>query len=185
MSYDLNTNKITKFSNKKLFLIDSSAFGKIEELWKITGTNLLLLMEQSQKVHFFLSNEVCVELMKGPRELDCKFLIDHIINVEGSGSYDLKENKFIIEENGQTKYIVLNKISWQDYNQVILCQNHPELILVSNDRKLLKSAGFVIKDRVIGINALFDEMIKLEPGYKEYRSLKSKALEIFELKSIK
>lgn len=184
MSYSLNETKIAILSDRKLFLIDSSAFIRIEDLWKITELNLLFLMEQSQKVHFFLSNEVCVELMKGPRDLDCGFLINHIINVDGSGPNDSKENKFLIKENGKTKYIVLNKISWQDYNQVLLCQNHPKLTLVSNDRKLLKSASAVIDKRIIGINALMDEMIKLEPKVKEYKSLKSKASEIFELKKV-
>ena len=99
-------------------------------------------------------------------------------------SHDLKENRFLIEENGQIKYIVLNKVSAQDWGQVLLCQNHPELILVSNDRKLLKSAGIILKERVIGINALIDRMIQLEPEIQEYRKLKEEALKLFELKKV-
>ena len=99
-------------------------------------------------------------------------------------SYDLKENRFLIEEDGQIKYIVLNKISAQDYNQVLLCQNHPELTLVSNDRKLLKSASLILKERAIGINTFMDRMIELEPKTKEYQTLKEEALKLFKLKKV-
>lgn len=82
MSYDLNNAKLSKLINKTLFLIDSSAFCRIEELAVATGLHLLLLMKSSTKTHFLLTNEVFVELMNGPRVLHPKFILDHIINAE-------------------------------------------------------------------------------------------------------
>lgn len=92
MSYDLNKVKIERLKSKRLFLIDASAFCRLEELASITGVHLLLVMKKSSKVHFLITNEVWVELMNGPRIIKPRLILDHIINVEGGMSYDLKEN---------------------------------------------------------------------------------------------
>ena len=163
MSYDFNAQKIKAVEDKFLFLIDSSAYIRFEELEQLTGINLLKLLHESSKhSYYLLANEVLIELMKSPRIIPIEPFIEHIINLESAIDKNWKENRFIVEEEGQLKYILLNKISSTDYGQVLLCQNHNQLYLVSNDRKMLKSAAFVIGERCLGINKLLNKLSTIE-----------------------
>ena len=94
----------------------------------------------------------------------------NIIFIEGS----------LIEENGEVKYIVLNNISATDYAQILICQNHKTLILVANDKKMLKSAIQVIKERrVIGIPALLNWLLVLYPDNGRLKALKETGDKLF------
>ena len=131
-----------------------------------------------------MTNDVFVELSNGPRQIPVTFITEHIINSEGSFLPDWKENRFLIKENGEIRYIVLNKISTVDYSQVLLCQNHPELTLVSNDHKLLKSAKVVLIDRVIGPPSLIEQLIDLHPIHEDLKKITEAVKKIYSFKKV-
>jgi len=108
--------------------------------------------------------------------------INHVLNAESAINADWKENRFLIKDNGQTKYIVLNKISPTDYAQILLCQNHPELVLVVNDRKMLRSGSQIIPERIIGIPALLNRLLDVFPENDRLKTLKNTGEYIFKKK---
>lgn len=181
MSYDIIKVKISQYTDKTLFLLDSSAFCKFEEIEKESGIHLLEIIHNSNKAHFFITNEVLVELMNGPRNLDIRIYKNHIINVEGSMDPNWKENRLLVEEDGELKYIIGNKVSNVDYNEIMLCQNHSELILVTNDQRMLKNGSRVLPGRIYGPPRLIERMIELEPNNTRLVKLQEVALQMYEL----
>jgi len=179
MSYDLNVSKLSKFKGKTIFLFDSSTFCRYEELFLYSGINFFEVLGKLDRIIFLLTNEVIVELMNGPRKLHPKFLLDHIINVEGSMDHSLKENRFLYEKKGKLHYMVLNKVSAVDWNQVLLCQNHSDLVLVTNDRKLLKSSKVILGDRSFGAASLIYKLLEMYPDDTDLQSLEIKSKELF------
>jgi hypothetical protein len=177
-------NKILQLYGKKLnFLLDTSAILYFQELYRHCGASIFKAMAECQDINFFVLNYVLSELLQGPKGLNPTQLgplINHILNSEYSSDPKRKENRFLIEVNGETRYIVLNNISTTDYAQVLACQNHKELTLVSNDVKLLKSAAQVIKERrVVGIPAMLDRILFLYPKNKRIKVLKETGDKLF------
>lgn len=188
MSFDINENKIKKLSNagKELFLIDSSAFCRFEEVDRISDFSFLTYLKNVSHVHFFVTNEVLMEIANGPRNLNFSFFNDYMLNAEVSFSPNYKENKFIIEENGILKYVELNKISGQDYGQIHLAQNHPELKIVTNDEKFLKSATSLLgEERVRTPFNFLEFIINKDPQNHELKKYRDASLDIFKLKKFK
>jgi hypothetical protein len=133
--------------------------------------------------YFFVSNEVVVEIENRPRKFKFGYFINHILNSPISMDSNWKENRFLVKENGETRYITLNKVSNVDYGQISLAQNHPELTLVSNDRKLLKSAAHIIPGRVLGMPILIERLCDKYPDNKPLKSIKKTLGQTHELKS--
>ncbi len=179
-----NNSKILANVGKKYnFLFDTSTILYFEQMWKQCGASIFIVINEIPDVNFFVCNEVLSELISGdhgfnPAQLNIFF--DHILNAESSMNREYKENRFLINEGGEVKYIVLNKISTTDYAQILLCQNHPELVLVANDRKLIKSGVQVVSGgRVIGIPALLDRLLSIYPDNERLKVLKRTGNEIF------
>ncbi len=184
MSYDINNKIIANLKGLEVYLIDTSAFCRFEELEKLCGINILNVIKGSAHSTFLIPNSVILELANGPRTLDYKFLTSHIINSEYSGDPNWKENRLIVQENDKLAYIVGNKVSATDYALISLCQNHPELFLVSNDKKMLKNALIVLeKEHVLGAPMLIDRLIS--KGYtKDLQKLKEVMGKVFEMKKL-
>lgn len=183
MSFEINNIHISKHKGKDMYLLDSSVFVKSEEMSLSCSIDFIDTLSSLSRECFFISNEVLVELMNGPRQVNIGYFQNHILNVEGSMDHSLKENRFIIEENGQLKVIKLNKVSIVDYNQIHLCQNHTELILISNDRKQLKSAAQVIPGRVLGLPVLVNKLATKYPANKRISELNNFSKKVYEIKN--
>lgn len=180
MTYDLNNKKLKAINPKKIYLLDSSAYIRYEELYSMSGINLFSILEKITDIEILMTNDVLVELMNGPRVLSAKFMLDHIINSEGSMDHSLKENRFLFESEGKLSYLTQNMISATDWGQIFLCQNHPELTLVTNDRKQFKSARAVINDRVVGAFSFLELLIDVYRDNMDLKELRKKALELFD-----
>lgn len=182
---DLIAEEIERHKNKSIFLLDGNVFDIFLKIDGIAGFSILDLIKELPEFHFLVTVEVLAELMNAKFWTpNIQYFFEHIINVEGSFNKKEKESRFIIEEDGKLKYIELNKISAQDCNQILLCQNHPELILVSNDKKLIKSARFLIKDRAVTPFGLINVMLKQKPDNKKLQIYKKAAENIFSLKPL-
>jgi hypothetical protein len=178
-----NTKLILSTGKKYNFLFDTSTILYFQELYIAFGVNIFKVMEECPNVNFFVINHVLSELMQGKKGISpyqLRRFFNHILNSESSTSHNRKENRFLIEEKGEVKYVILNNISATDYAQVLLCQNHRELTLVANDKKMLKSAAQVIKERrVVGIPAMLDRLIHVYPNNKNLKLLKKTGDEMF------
>jgi hypothetical protein len=149
------------------------------------------LMQNSSKFDYFISNDVVLELMNGPRNFNfLKLVKGKILNAEGSLDHNSKFKSFIIEKNGRLSAIPLYGISAEDYNQILLCQNHAELILISNDIKLIKDATVILDKRIKGVPNLID-LIEKEEKYspeagilKKFIDVNRKRIGDFDLKNL-
>lgn len=178
-----NSSIIFNSGKKHNFLFDTSTIRYFEEMYRQCGASIFFAMSQMEDVNFFACNEVLSELMNGPggfNPANFNIFFNHILSSESSMNRDRKENRFLINEDGEVKYIVLNKISATDYAQILLCQNHPELVIVANDRKLIKSGAQVIPSRrVIGIPALLNRLLKIYPDNERIKALKKTGDEMY------
>lgn len=160
---DSNKKKIESLKGKELFLFDSSAFQIFEEWGLALHFDLLGKIQESPRHHFFITNEVFVELhQKRQPEYMARFF-KYILNSEASMSHETKFNLFPVEIDGKIIAVQTNAISVEDFNQVWLCVNHPELSLISNDRKLLKTTAVVLKGRVLGPSTFIRKFIEMYP----------------------
>lgn len=184
MSNNYNNRKIASIKNKKIYLLDTSLYIRSEEIFEVTGLSLINILHASNKVAFFSTNTVFTELSRGKRQISPKFIYDHILNSEISMNPKWRENRFIIEKNGKIGYIVLNKISATDYGQILLCQNHPELALVANDHKLLKSAKIILKKRVIGPPTLIKQLLQFHPQNKKLHKINKVVKKLYKIKKV-
>lgn len=177
-------NKVLLTKGKKYnFLFDTSTVLYFQVMYECCGASIFKAIGECPKVNFFVLNHVLSELIQGPKGINPTQLnpfFNHVLNSESSMDHDRKENRFLIEEGGEIKYIVLNNVSATDYAQILICQNHRELTLVANDKKMLKSAAQVIKERrVIGIPALLDKLSALYPDNERLKMLKKTGDELF------
>lgn len=183
MDIDINRNIIAEKGKKYNFLLDTSTIIYLEIIWKKCGANMLMTLEKLPDINFFVTSQVLVELMSGKKGYSTGILGDydgHILNSEGSFVPNWKENRFLIEQDCEVRYIVLNKISDTDYSQILMCQNHLELTLVTNDRKMLKSGVQVILGRrIFGIPAFLEKLIDLYPKNKRLLVIKETADQMF------
>lgn len=182
MSLGNNRDRIEKYAGKTIYLFDTGVFARSEEIQKFCGINFVDVFKKLPNEHFFISNEVLCEISNS-RNLNYDYFLNHLLNAEGSMDPNWKENRFLFEENGEIKIVVLNKVSRTDYMQVLLCQNHEELILVSNDRKLLKSAVQVIPGQVLGVPVLVERLRRKYSDIKELEMIGNTLKQIYKLKN--
>ena len=178
-----NNSILSKNGKKYNYLFDTSAILYFQTLYEHGGASIFKAIEECPNVEFYVINDVLSELMQGPKGINptqtAPFL-NHLLIAESAMDHNRKENRFIIKEGGELKFIVLNSISATDYAQVLVCQNHEELTLVSNDIKLLKSASQVLTGRrTTGIPALLDKLLFLYPNNKSLLTLKKTGDSIF------
>lgn len=179
-----DNNQILLAQGRKYnFLFDTSTILYFQVMYEHCGASIFTAIGECPKVNFFVLNDVLSELMQGskainPTQLNTFF--NHILNPESSMDYKRKENRFLIEKNGELKYIVLSSISATDYAQVLVCQNHTQLTLVANDKKMLKSAAQILSGRrSVGIPAFLDRLLAIYPENERLKVLKRTGDELF------
>ncbi len=180
---EINKNVIFTMGSEFIFLIDSCTYSDIQLFVRHTGIDLLREIESLDSFDFLISNNALMEVMNGPDNVDIDFLLNHIINAEGAGSG--KDNRFIVDSNGTPSVVELRMVSQSDMNMILLCQNHPELRLVTNDIGLLRNGQQLLgPNRVFGLPVLIEHLLKSEPDRQSLRNAKEKLTDIWELKPV-
>lgn len=181
-----NVKILERFGKKHNFLLDTSAILYFQVMYEHCGASIFIALEECNDVNFFVLNLVLSELIQGPKGLNPTQLttfFNHILNSESAMEPNRKENRFLINDGEEIKYLVLSNISATDYAQVLVCQNHLQLVLVANDKKLLKSAAQVLEGRrSVGIPAFLDRLLVLYPQNERLKALKKAGDELFEKK---
>lgn len=158
---DATKNKLLRMGRATNFLIDSSAFIFIEDLSQKIERDIFQEIDSSNSLQFFITNDVAVELWQNRDDKYMDPFLKHMINSEISAQRGVKLDRFAVEQNGEIVAAKINNISIPDYGQIVLCQNHPELSLVSNDRKLIKSTFLVLGERVMNPIQMINKFLEV------------------------
>lgn len=179
-----DNNKTLQAQGKKYnFLFDTSAILYFQVMHQHCGASIFTVINECPEVNFFVLNDVLSELIQGQKgisPLQLNVFLNHILNSESAMDLNRKENRFLVKEDGEIKYTVLNSISATDYAQVLICQNHAQLVLVANDKKMIKSAAQVLEGRrIVGIPAFLDRLLLLYPKNERLKALKKAGDKLF------
>lgn len=148
--YLLDTNIIIKVWNKYPTLLDS--------------------IENIEFIDFKISEDIAGELsvkeyvkFKEDFVLSNKFLklLGHIItNSSPTLNEDSIQNGFIKYEKNKNIYFVNgDKISINDYSLIGICEKNKEYTLVTEDKKMLRNAKFILDaSRVLNFQEFLDEL---------------------------
>lgn len=181
-----NNKVLQVYGNKYNFLFDTSTILYFQTMYQHCGASIFKAIADCPEVNFFVLNDVVSELMQGSKGLNptqIQSFLNHILSSESSMDRDRKENRFLVKENGEVKYIVLSSVSATDYAQILVCQNHTQLVLVANDKKMIKNAAQVLNGRrTLGIPAFLDRLLVLYPNNERLIALKKTGEELFSQK---
>ncbi|PID98981.1 hypothetical protein CSA80_02575 [Candidatus Saccharibacteria bacterium] len=142
-------------------LLDTSAYIELEKVADNTGIDTIYeLSRWYGDVEYFVSQSVFQELCK-TKDNGLEIPNIHYDNVRRILEDDIvgdktKHNEFLYEDKkGRIKSIKMNAISLADYGCILLCQNNKDLILLTNDHKIIKSANALINGRLMDVPTLF------------------------------
>jgi hypothetical protein len=162
---DHNDKVLAASKGDLILLIDSSAYGEIQRLANETGYHALnFIINRYPKIDFFFSADVFQELNARGLSPNAPNIAQRALQAEGS-SIDPKSKVNIGLYNstdGQIKSYTHNKISHADQSQILLCQNHLQLVLLTTDHKLLRSAAPVLPQRIMDLQNLFELLVNTE-----------------------
>jgi hypothetical protein len=155
-----------KMSEAELkLLLDNNVYVMFEKIYLATGVNMFELLDQMDNVEYYFSHGVINEQFRGPAASSGTIvnLFNHYLNDEMASDGRKMDTFLYNDKNGKVRYIKLSNISAADYNQILLCQNHKELVLVTNDHKMLKSAAPLLDRRMMHIEYMLDYLDNATP----------------------
>lgn len=168
-----NNDRILANSNADLkLLIDSSAFLTLRDIAKATSVHPLNLLASYPNVDYFFSEAVVNELMTGKEGITQDTLNMMALRLEDESHYfndeEAKDNRFLYNStDGTIKVVKLNNISHVDSGQILLCQNHHGLVLLTNDHKMFKSGAPLLDNHLMDVLNLLELMV--ETPEEKYR----------------
>ncbi|MBZ9687699.1 hypothetical protein G9F72_015305 [Clostridium estertheticum] len=154
----------------KEYLLDTNIVIKVWSKYP----NLLDTIENIESVDFKISEDIAGELsvkeyvqFNEEFVLSNKFLklLGHIINNSGpSLTKDFIESHFIKYEKNESIYFVNgDKISINDYSLIDICERNKGYTLVTEDKKMLRSAKIILdSSRVLNFQQFLDELRELK-----------------------
>ncbi len=157
-----HNTEILSASNARIkILLDTNAYIELEKVADNTGVDTLYeLSKWYGDVEYFVSQSVFRELCK-IKDNGLEIPNIHYDNIRRILEDDIvgdniKHNEFLYKDKkGNIKSIKMNNISLTDYGCILLCQNNEDLILLTNDHKMQKSANALINGRLMDIPTLF------------------------------
>ena len=163
-----NDTLLAQSRGELILLIDSSVYEEIQRIANETGAHALnFIFYRYPKIDFFFSADVFRELNARGISPNALNIASRALRAEGvSTDPSSKVDQGLYNStDGQTKSYKHNKISQADHSQIVLCQNHLELVLLTNDHKLLRSAATVLPRRVMDLQSFLEMLINTENPY--------------------
>jgi len=157
---ETNTHILSLSKARAKLLFDANVLSYAQQAYNATGIHLLDYMDRiSGTVDWWVSSRVAVDLYNNG------ILPGVLRNMLNCDYPDMKMNDFPYEkEDGSLGFVKLNTVSGDDWSQICLAYNYPELIIVTNDAKMLKSAHAVLRGRALP----FHEFLKQVSPYWFY-----------------
>jgi len=158
-----NDRRIIELGEGLNLLIDSSAYHEMNKIADAIGQHPLILLEAYPKIHNFFSQAMINENIRGNLGFNGETQWMFTQSLQDEGSFIGKEAVFLYNhEDGSTQTIKMNNISGVDYGQILLAQNHKNLVLMTNDHRMLKSAGALIGGRIMDVPNFLELMKNTE-----------------------
>ena len=148
-----------------ILLIDSSAYLEIQRIANETEYHALnFIINRYPKIDFFFSADVFRELNARGISSNAPNIASRVLQAEGASiDPSSKVNLGLYNSiDGQIKSYDHNKISQADQNQILLCQNHLQLTLLTNDHRQLRSAAPVLPNRIMDLQKFFELLVNTE-----------------------
>lgn len=152
-----NDKRITEAGGEFNLLIDSSVYHEFSKIEAEAGTNPLDLLAKYPKVKFFFTQSMINENVRGRMGFteESAWMFEH--SLQDEGMFMGKESRFLYNDvNGDIRTMTMNNISAEDYSQILVAQNHENLILLTNDHRMLKSAGALLSNRLMDLPNMLD-----------------------------
>lgn len=191
---DENDRRLAKSNADLKLLIDSSAYLDLYRIGIGTGLHPLNLLAPYDKIDYFFAEAMARELMQGKEGINpntVNMLKRSLVDEHAVLNHADKENRFLYDsKEGGVRVATLNTMSNVDYGQILLCQNHKELVLLTDDHRMQKSAAALLDRRLMDVENFLELMaqtpeerirlpwiamqkwFKSESGYKKPRTLR-------------
>lgn len=153
-----NDRRIKEAGGKFNLLIDSSVYHEFTKIEEEIGINPLDLLMKYPSVKFFFTQAMINENIRGKMGFtqEAVWMFEHSLQDEGAFMQE-KESIFLYnDKNGNIRSIKMNNISAIDYGQILIAQNHQDLTLLTNDHKMIRSAGALLSGRLTDIANMLD-----------------------------
>ncbi len=160
-----NDNLLKLCKGELILLIDSSVYEEIQRLANDTGYHALnFIVNRYPRIDFFFSSDVFRELNAKGFSANTPNIATRILEAESTSieSFSKVNAGLYNSKEGYIRMYEHNKISHADQNQILLCQNHLELTLMSNDHKLLRSAAPVLPGRIIDLQGFLELLVNTD-----------------------
>jgi hypothetical protein len=153
---EANTHILKSSTARAKVLLDANVLSYAHDAHQATGYHLLDYLDTIKgRVDWFVSSGVAMDLY---RHGTYGLIAGNMLNCDYP---DMKMNDFPYEKkDGSLGFVKLNTVSGDDWSQICLAYNYPELIIVTNDSKMFKSAHAALNGRAI---AFHDFLTKLSP----------------------
>lgn len=158
---DHNDKILAENKAELILLIDSSAYLSMQDIALNTGIHLLSLLVNYPKVDYYFANAVANELIRGKEGLNANTLnmLKKTLHDEAIGDFNEKDGRTLYRaKDGSIRVASLTSISGVDSSQILLCQNHQQLVLLTNDHKMLKNGAAVLDNRLMDVLNLLELM---------------------------
>ncbi len=158
-----NDSKIVDTGGVLNLLIDSSAYQELNKIADVMGQHPLILIEAYPKIQIFFTSAMINENIRGGVGFngETQWMFKH--SLQDEGSFSGKEAVFLYNhEDGSIQTVKMNNISGVDYGQILLAQNHKNIVLLTNDHGMLKSAGALMGGRIMDVPNLLELMKNME-----------------------
>ena len=167
---DYNTHRLNESIAIAKLLLDANVLSYAQEAFIATGVHLLNYLDALEgKVDWFVASCVARDLHNNSM-YDIKVLAPKILNCD---SIDMKMEDFpFIKEDDSLGFVKLNRIAGDDWAQISLAHNHQDLIVVTNDSAMFKSAHASLEGRAIAFHDLLEKISPHWVGDKEWLQLK-------------
>lgn len=148
---DENDKRLAESKAQLKFLIDSSVYHEVTKLYEETGIDILQLLDDMSGVEYYYTMAMINEVARGRDGFNTQVvfrmskhsLADEVAFIDEV----IKEARFPYNHtDGTIKFMVLNSISTVDYGQITVAQNHKELVLLTNDHKMLKTGIALLRN---------------------------------------
>lgn len=159
-----NDKRIKEAGGELNLLIDSSVYHELNKIEAEIGINPLDLLGHHPKVKFFFTQSMINENIRGKMGFggEAAWMFHH--SLQDEGAFMGKESRFLYNDaSGNIRTVTMNNISPEDYSQILIAQNHENLVLVTNDHRMLKSAGALLSNRLMDLPNMLDFFAKETP----------------------
>jgi hypothetical protein len=180
-----NDKKLAASKAYLKMLVDSSAFLSLQDIGAGTGIHPLNIIEENPNLDYFFTSAVANELIKSREGLNpntLNILKKSLRDEMTSGESGHKEARTLYKaKDGSIKVATLTAVSGVDQGQILLCQNHRDIVLLTNDHRMLKNAAAVLDNRLMDVLNLLELMSDVPD--KTYQHIWTKMRKYYEVNS--